>query len=53
MANWRDEYSAALAVRDRREKANVPLYNACKAYSSSHDITERPFSVKSMTGMLF
>ncbi|KAK5675558.1 autophagy protein 16, interacts with Atg12p-Atg5p, partial [Elasticomyces elasticus] len=28
MANWRDEYSAALAVRDRREKANVPLYNA-------------------------
>lgn len=29
MANWRDEYCAALAVRDEAEKANVVLYDAC------------------------
>jgi hypothetical protein len=29
MAHWRTEYSAALAARDRREKANIVLYNAC------------------------
>ncbi|KAF4217769.1 hypothetical protein CNMCM8980_008433 [Aspergillus fumigatiaffinis] len=29
MAHWRNEYSAALAARDRREKANIALYNAC------------------------
>ncbi|KAF4238804.1 hypothetical protein CNMCM6805_006180 [Aspergillus fumigatiaffinis] len=28
MAHWRNEYSAALAARDRREKANIALYNA-------------------------
>ncbi|OJJ81364.1 ATG16 family protein [Aspergillus glaucus CBS 516.65] len=28
MAHWREEYSAALTARDRREKANVGLYNA-------------------------
>ncbi|GIJ86146.1 autophagy protein 16, interacts with Atg12p-Atg5p [Aspergillus pseudoviridinutans] len=28
MAHWRNEYSAALATRDRREKANIALYNA-------------------------
>ncbi|KAJ6102583.1 hypothetical protein N7486_005010 [Penicillium sp. IBT 16267x] len=28
MAYWRDEYLAALAVRDQREKANVALYDA-------------------------
>ncbi|KAL4904859.1 autophagy protein 16 [Aspergillus multicolor] len=28
MAHWREEYAAALATRDRREKANVALYNA-------------------------
>ncbi|CAG8920795.1 unnamed protein product [Penicillium salamii] len=28
MAHWREEYLAALTVRDQREKANVPLYNA-------------------------
>ncbi|KAL1967878.1 hypothetical protein VTN77DRAFT_2295 [Rasamsonia byssochlamydoides] len=28
MANWRDEYFAALGVRDQREKANIGLYDA-------------------------
>ncbi|KAJ5654006.1 Autophagy-related protein 16 [Penicillium lividum] len=28
MAHWREEYLAALAVRDQREKANVALYEA-------------------------
>ncbi|KAF7720300.1 Uncharacterized protein PECH_003419 [Penicillium ucsense] len=28
MPHWRDEYLAALAVRDRREKANLTLYDA-------------------------
>lgn len=30
-ANWREEYFAALGVRDEREKANVALYDACMA----------------------
>jgi hypothetical protein len=29
MPHWREEYLAALAVRDQREKANVALYDAC------------------------
>ncbi|KKK23583.1 hypothetical protein ARAM_001325 [Aspergillus rambellii] len=29
MAHWREEYAAALAARDRREKANISIYNAC------------------------
>lgn len=28
MAHWRGEYAAALAARDRHEKANVTTYNA-------------------------
>ncbi|KAL2864708.1 ATG16 family protein [Aspergillus lucknowensis] len=28
MAPWREEYAAALAARDRREKANIAIYNA-------------------------
>lgn len=28
MAHWRGEYAAALAARDRHEKANVTIYNA-------------------------
>ncbi|KAE8353008.1 autophagy-related protein 16 [Aspergillus coremiiformis] len=28
MAHWRDEYSAALAVRDRKEKTNIAILNA-------------------------
>ncbi|KAJ5177856.1 Autophagy-related protein 16 [Penicillium coprophilum] len=28
MAHWREEYLAALTVRDNREKANAPLYAA-------------------------
>ncbi|KAL4866347.1 hypothetical protein BDV12DRAFT_173083 [Aspergillus spectabilis] len=28
MAHWRQEYAAALAARDRREKANITIYNA-------------------------
>ncbi|PKX97496.1 ATG16 family protein [Aspergillus novofumigatus IBT 16806] len=38
MAHWRNEYSAALAARDRREKANVALYNA---YTQLADRTSR------------
>jgi hypothetical protein len=30
MANWRDEYYAALLVRDQREQANNSFYYACK-----------------------
>lgn len=30
MANWRDEYHAALLVRDERQQANSSLYDACK-----------------------
>ena len=29
MAPWAEEYSVALAVRDRREKANSTIYDAC------------------------
>lgn len=29
MANWRDEYFAALVVRDRRDQANTTLFDAC------------------------
>ncbi|CBF90220.1 hypothetical protein AN0090.2 [Aspergillus nidulans FGSC A4] len=36
MAHWREEYAAALAARDRREKANVAIYNA---YSQLADRT--------------
>ncbi|KAL2821591.1 autophagy protein 16 [Aspergillus granulosus] len=28
MAHWREEFAAALAARDRREKANIAIYNA-------------------------
>ncbi|KAL2838738.1 autophagy-related protein 16 [Aspergillus pseudoustus] len=28
MAHWREEYAAALAARDRREKANLAIFNA-------------------------
>ncbi|KAL6238592.1 autophagy protein 16 [Aspergillus navahoensis] len=36
MAHWREEYAAALAARDRREKANVAIY---KAYTQLADRT--------------
>ncbi|KAL4771105.1 autophagy protein 16 [Aspergillus nidulans var. acristatus] len=36
MAHWREEYAAALAARDRREKANVAIFNA---YSQLADRT--------------
>lgn len=29
MAHWREDYLAALTVRDQREKANATLYDAC------------------------
>jgi hypothetical protein len=29
MANWREEYFAALGVRDEYEQANASLYDAC------------------------
>ncbi|KAE8165293.1 autophagy-related protein 16 [Aspergillus tamarii] len=38
MAHWREEYSAALAARDRREKANVAILNA---YTQLADRTGR------------
>ncbi|OQD74925.1 hypothetical protein PENDEC_c009G03637 [Penicillium decumbens] len=38
MAQWREEYLAALAVRDQREKANTALYDA---YSRLADRTAK------------
>ncbi|PWY84952.1 autophagy protein 16 [Aspergillus heteromorphus CBS 117.55] len=38
MAHWREEYSAALAARDRREKANQAIYDA---YTNLADRTAR------------
>lgn len=35
MAQWREEYLAALAVRDQREKPNSALYDACSSLASS------------------
>lgn len=29
MANWRDEYFAALRIRDEREKSHSRLFDAC------------------------
>lgn len=29
MANWKDEYMAALEVRDKDEKADLEFYAAC------------------------
>lgn len=34
MAQWREEYLAALAIRDQREKANSALYDACPSPTS-------------------
>jgi peptidoglycan hydrolase CwlO-like protein len=34
MPHWREEYLAALAVRDQREKANVALYDACSCLAA-------------------
>ncbi|KAJ9210115.1 hypothetical protein DTO166G4_8305 [Paecilomyces variotii] len=38
MANWREEYLAALGIRDQREKANTALYDA---YTRLADRTAR------------
>ncbi|RAL00890.1 ATG16 family protein [Aspergillus ibericus CBS 121593] len=38
MAHWKEEYSAALAARDRREKANIAIYDA---YTQLADRTGR------------
>ncbi|PYH96318.1 autophagy protein 16 [Aspergillus ellipticus CBS 707.79] len=38
MAHWKEEYSAALAARDRREKANRAIYDA---YTQLADRTAR------------
>lgn len=41
MANWREEYLAALGIRDQREKANTALYDACrKTYIMYSAITQ-------------
>ena len=34
MAHWRGEYFAALAVRDRGEKVNIALYDACSFHAT-------------------
>jgi hypothetical protein len=34
MPHWREEYLAALAVRDQREKANAALYDACSCLAA-------------------
>ncbi|KAJ6144489.1 hypothetical protein N7470_008384 [Penicillium chermesinum] len=39
MAHWREEYLAALAVRDQREKANVNIYDASMADARLADRT--------------
>ncbi|PYH44597.1 ATG16 family protein [Aspergillus saccharolyticus JOP 1030-1] len=44
MAHWREEYSAALAARDRREKANTALYDA---YTNLADRTARSATTSS------
>lgn len=41
MAHWREEYLAALAVRDHREKANIVIYDACTRLP--RPTTEAPF----------
>ncbi|KAI9928258.1 hypothetical protein ASPWEDRAFT_170744 [Aspergillus wentii DTO 134E9] len=38
MAHWREEYTSALAARDRKEKSNIALY---KAYTQLADRTGR------------
>lgn len=43
MANWRDEYFAALVVRDRRDQANTALFDACMHPSPSPLIPGRAF----------
>ncbi|KAL4887457.1 autophagy-related protein 16 [Aspergillus karnatakaensis] len=40
MSHWRQEYAAALAARDRREKANADIYNA---YTKLADRTAAAF----------
>lgn len=35
MAHWREEYLAALTVRDQREKSNATLYDACESISDA------------------
>ncbi|KAJ5312497.1 hypothetical protein PENANT_c027G06949 [Penicillium antarcticum] len=42
MAHWRDEYLAALTVRDQREKANASLYDA---YTQLADRTSKLHAV--------
>jgi hypothetical protein len=39
MANWREDYYAALVARDEREQANSSLYDAC---------TETPNNLKTV-----
>lgn len=41
MAQWREEYLAALAVRDQKEKANSGLYDAC-SYPACSKLTLFP-----------
>ncbi|KAJ5747457.1 uncharacterized protein N7511_009153 [Penicillium nucicola] len=46
MAHWRDEYLAALTVRDQREKANASLYDA---YTRLADRTSNLHAVAAAT----
>ncbi|THC97951.1 hypothetical protein EYZ11_002588 [Aspergillus tanneri] len=56
MAHWRDEYSAALAARDRREKANLAIYDAypteaqgATPHSSGRDSRKDPNELPGMS----
>lgn len=45
MGNWRDDYYAALGVRDEREQANKSLYDTCTHFVigvSLHNANENP-----------
>ncbi|KAJ6119697.1 Autophagy-related protein 16 [Penicillium sp. IBT 18751x] len=41
MTLWREEYLAALAVRDSREKANSALYDACLFFRLNSRLADR------------
>ncbi|KAI9370589.1 autophagy-related protein 16 [Aspergillus egyptiacus] len=50
MAHWRDEYAAALAARDRREKANIAFYDAyTKLADRAASLTGEPPSAQGAT----
>ncbi|OJJ98810.1 hypothetical protein ASPACDRAFT_44439 [Aspergillus aculeatus ATCC 16872] len=50
MAHWREEYSAALASRDRREKANTAIYDAYTQLADRTASTTTTASLQSPAG---